>query len=343
MVRPLPRLTFAAAVAAALAVAGCGGGSSGSSGSPKSELTTGITNLSHSDVLTTTLKLDTTAAALQAFAQASHQSLGPGDAQALAGANLVIEAKTANGQNLSDVKPGDNKATNVAFRGIDNGRTYAEIRVIAGNLYLQGDVKGILALAHKSKLYAEVQARAATLPAFVKAFVAGQWVSINGAAAQGLASQFGGGGAQTTNPAQAQKLLADLKGVVDRDVTVTRAGTDSRGDHLVLKGNTRTLARDFVAAMQSSVPGGSVLGSQLNATNAPSRTITLDAWVKGGTLSELSLDLVQFAKPGEAPAGAHLPIALTFEQSGADITTPSGVTPVDLTQLGSLLGALGGA
>jgi hypothetical protein len=55
------------------------------------------------------------------------------------------------------------------------------------------------------------------------------------------------------------------------------------------------------------------------------------------------LDFGQFAKPGEPGAGKHFPVAISFDQQGGGISKPGGVTPVDLTQLSSLFGALGGS
>ena len=345
MRRRIETFTALAATGAVVALAGCGGSSSPTTPKdPKGELSASIGNLSNTDALTTTLKLETTAGDLQTIAKSGKKptTLSDADAQAIASANLVIETKTTNGKKLSELKAGDSKSTNVSIRGVDGGNTLAEIRVIAGNLYLQGDLKGILDLAHQPKTYGELQARAATLPKFVQAFVGGKWVSINGDAAKGLASQFGVNTQQSPSSAQSQQLINDLKNIIDKDVTVTKVGTDARGDHLKMSGNTRTLAKDFVNSVTSEVPGAAALSNQLQPSNVPSRTMTVDAWVKDGTLSELSLDLVQFAPPGEAPAGAHLPVALTFDQSGDDISTPSDVTPVDLSQLGTLLGALSG-
>jgi hypothetical protein len=123
---------------------------------------------------------------------------------------------------------------------------------------------------------------------------------------------------------------------------VTRAGSDDRGDHLVLTGNTRELARDFLKSASTVVPGGQAVTGQVDANDVPDRDITVDAWVKDGVLSEVSLDLAQFADPGDVEPGDTLPIAVTFEQDGDDISRPDDVTPVDLTQLGALLGAVGG-
>jgi hypothetical protein len=129
--------------------------------------------------------------------------------------------------------------------------------------------------------------------------------------------------------------------MLDKNVSVTRLGSDDKGDHLRLSGNAKTLANDAYQSFSTAVPGGAAL-SQAKPQNVPSRVVTVDAWVKDGVLSEISIDLSQFLDKKESAAGQPLPITLTFTQHGGDITKPSGVTPVDLTQLGSLFGALAG-
>jgi hypothetical protein len=341
MRRPSSRLTAFAACGVVLAVTtACGGSGESVPENPKAALSASVGNLADSDVLTTTLRLDTTPEDLKSFAAKDGDELSDADAAAIAGAEVVLQVQSNNGDKLSELKPGDNDAANVSFRALSNGQTYVELRVVDGDLYLQGDVEGILDLLHQSKAYADVQARVASLPGFVQAFVEGRWVSINGTAAQGLLGSFSGD--QTPDEAQGRQLVDDLQGMLERDVTVTRAGSDDRGDHLVLTGNTRELARDFLDVASSAVPGGQAATGQFDPEDAPDRDITVDAWVKDGVLSEISLDLVQFAKPGEVDAGMHLPIAVAFEQDGDDIGEPEDVTPVDLTQLGALLGAVGG-
>lgn len=340
MRRQLSRLTTVATTAAVLALTACGGSSAPDiPKDPKGELTASVQNLGGSDTLTTTLRLDTTAADLQSFAAGNGDKLSAADAAAIASAQLVVEVQSANGDDLSELKGGDDGAANVSFRLVSNASTLIELRVFDGDLYLQGDIRGILTLVHESDAYADVQQRVSVLPHFVQAFVQGDWVSIDGAAAKGLAGSLSG--AQTPSDKQGQKLLEDLQAIVQRDVTVAREGSDDRGDHLVLTGNTKALAQDFVQAASSALPGGSAAMGQFDPNEVPDRDVTVDAWVKDGVLSEISLDIVQFAKPGQAKAGDSLPITITFEQEGDDIGQPQDATPVDLTQLGSLLGAMG--
>ena len=337
-------LALAAVAAGALALAGCGSGSGQSvPKDPKGELTASVSNLGDTDTLTSTIKLDIPPAVLQQLAKSSGDNLTAADASAISSAQLVLEAKTTNGKHFGDLKPSDQKATAVSIRGISGGHTYLEMRVLSGDLYLQGDVKGFLDLIHQSKSYAEVKARAASLPDFVKALVDGRWVSLNGAAAQGLAGQFGvQAGGSSGNAAQSAKMLDDLKRLLNKDVTVTRVGSDDLGDHLRLSGNAKALVNDAYQSFSSAVPGGGAVLSQAKPQSVPSRTVTLDAWVKDGVLSQISLNFGQFAGKGDAAAGKNLPVTLSFSQDGDDITKPTGVTPIDLTQLGSLMGALGG-
>lgn len=343
MLRRSSSLLTAATVAAALTLAGCGSGSGHSvPKDPKGELTASVGNLGQTDALTTTIKLEIAPSVLQQLARSDGDNLTDADAAAIASAQLVFEAKTTNGKNLSDLKPSDQKATAVSIRALSNDHTYLEMRVLSGDLYLQSDVKGFLDLIHKSKTYTEVQARASSLPRFVKSLVDGDWVSLSGAAAQGLAGQFGiQTGGQQSNQAQSKKMIADLQALLKKDVTVARLGSDDRGDHLRLSGNARALVNDAYQSFASAVPGGGAALSQAKPQNVPSQKVSVDAWVKDGVLSEISLDLGQFAKAGDAAAGKHLPIALTFDQSGDDISKPSNATPIDLTQLGGLFGALG--
>src|SRR3954447_14055739 len=116
MPRRPPFVLAAASAAIAIAVGGCGAGGGGSTpDNPKDELSSAVGNLAHSDALTAALKLETTAETLQGFARESGDKLSAADAEAIATAQFVIETKTADGQDLADVKPGDKNAANVAF------------------------------------------------------------------------------------------------------------------------------------------------------------------------------------------------------------------------------------
>jgi hypothetical protein len=339
----LTRFTVLAAVAAVGLLAGCGGGSSATkttSQDPKTALSTGLQGLGDTDVLTVTLKLETTPSALVGFSKEDPTGtpLTDKQAQELAAGQFVVEFKTSDGTKLSALKPGSSSKTAVRFAFQDNGENLAEIRSLDNALFVQADLKSILGLFDKSKQYDDLTARTSTLPAFVKAFVAGKWVSLDLNALKSMASQFGVN--TSTSTTQSQKLLADLKAAIDKDVTVTRLPADSNGDHLQLKTQSRQFVTDLVQAISADVPTAGLATGSLKPSSVPEHSIVVDAWVKDGALSKLSLDVVQFANPGEAKPGDHLPVVLTFDRSGDDISKPADVTPVDTSQLFSLLGAL---
>jgi hypothetical protein len=329
MTRRLSRLSTTLAVAATLAVAGCGSGSGGSSegDSPKDTLVASVGALGDADILTTTLQLETTPEDLQAVAESTGDELSTSNAEAIASAQLVIETT-------------DDKSS--SLRAVDGGKTLFEIRTVDKTIYLQGDLQGVLDIAGKPDALEGIQAQAAQLPDFVQAFINGDWVSLNSEALSSLAGSLGAAPSSSPSADEGPKLLADLRRAIEKDITVKDLGEEDEGQHLQLSGNVKDLAVDLQNAVQSSVPGGGALSDRLDASTAPSRVVTLDAWVNDDALSKLSLDLAQFDDDNELPAGTSLPLVLTFEQTGHTIEAPTSATPVDLSQLGTLVNGLGG-
>lgn len=320
----------AAAASATIVVVACGSSSGGdeATGTPKEQLVAGISHLGDADVLTTTLSLDTSAEDLQAVAKSGGDKLSMSSADAITSAQLVFETT---------------KDKTFSLRAVDNGTTLFELRVVAKTIYLHGDLESLLDIVGKPEVLASIRQQTAQMPDFVQAFVAGRWISLNSEALSGLIGQSGGGSASAAPESTAgPKLLADLRETVGRDITVKDLGSTSDGEHLQLSGDTRKLVADLQQAVRTDVPGGAALGDRLNSADVPSRTIVLDAYLDDDRLAKLSLDLAQFDDDNELPAGTTLPLVLTFAEEGDEIAAPSDSVPVDLTQLGSLLGALSG-
>ena len=339
------RLTSLAAlvVAATVALTGCGSGSSSKSTTaedPKTAFSTGLSGLSDTDVLTVTLRLDTTADKLVGFAKASGDKLDPKVAQQIASADIVFETKTSDGTKFSAAKPSAGVKAAARFLIQDDGKTLGEFRSLSDALYAQADVKTLLNLFQQKKAYADLSTRAAQMPVFAKTFVQGKWVSLDLNAVKALAGQFGGANASPSSQ-QTQKLLSDLKGVIGKDVTVTRAGTDAQGDHLKLATQSRQFVTDLMQAVTTDIPAAGLATSSFKPSSVPEHSIVVDAWLKDGVLSKLSVDVTQFAKASEVKPGDSLPVVLEFARSGDDISKPTDATPIDTTQLFTLLGSLG--
>lgn len=344
MRRPITLLAAASGLGAVL-LTGCGSGATASSTAskdPKTAFSTGLSGLTDTDALTVTIKLDTTADKLVTFAKEgpNPSTLDPKVAQEIAAGEVVLETKTSDGSKLSDAKPGKGTKTASRLTFVDAGNTLAELRFRSDAIYAQAQVKSLLDLFQQPNAYADLTARAAQMPAFVQAFVQGKWVSLDLNALKALAGQFGANASPSAQ--QSQKLVDDLRALLNRDVTVARVGSDSQGDHLRLTAQSRQLATDFVQTLGTDVPAAGLATGSFKPSTVPDHSVVVDAWVKGGVLSKLTIDLVQFAKPGETKPGDSLPVVLQFEQSGDDISAPSGATPVDTTQLFTLLGSLAG-
>lgn len=312
------------ALVAVVGIAGCGG--SGGGDSTKDALLTGVDGVAGADRLTTTIRLDTTPDDLEKLAQTSGDSLDPKIASTIADANIVIE--TIRGDD----------GTAVDLKAVAGGSTLLELRSVNDTLYLQGDVQGIFSLIGKKSSFADLKAQTKSMPPFVQAVVGGQWVSLPASTLTSLANL--GGGSSSSAPGKGAKLLADLRRSIDRHVTATEAGTDSQGTHYVLHADVRDLANDLRAAAQNSLPGGALLSQRL-PSNVAHKTITFDAWVRDGALTELSIDLLQFGDT-KSSEPSTLPVVISFDRTGDDIAPPTGAIPVDLTQLSTLIGALTG-
>lgn len=345
----LTRLTALTAVAGAALLAGCGSSSKGGipkNADPRTEFTSALSNTADTDVLTSTLKFDATPDQLIAFDKATSSgggsSMTPTQAQEVADGKLVIETKSNDGKPLTSVLPGGGAHMDASIAFLEADKTDAEIRVVGQTVYLRGDLKSLIALGGKPKVYDNLVAQVSSMPAFIRDFVAGKFVSLDTATLKTLSAEVGGAaGVQTPTSAQLQQFAATLKADIDRDVTVTKTGSGDKGDHLVLSGQSQALVKDLLGAAAAVEPQ---LASKIqsSAGKVPARQVTLDAYVKDGKLTELSLDLTQFADAGKVPSGLHVPVTLTIDQSGGDIAKPDSATPVDVSQLFAVLGQLGG-
>jgi hypothetical protein len=335
-------MTALALTASASILAGCGGSSGGStgstntSGSPQAELTNAITALGSASTIDATLKLNATGSQLRSFAlqQDPTAKITPAQANALAGAQLEFEVTAPSGKTLNDLSSSNGSGA-AQFVVSDQGSPLVTIRGLNKTLYFQVALKDLLDRLGKSTTYAQIQSSAGQLPPFVQDLLNGKWVSLQESTLKSLTSQLGGT-QSGANRSQASAVLNALKSLLTKDVTVTRTSSGST-DVLTVSGNARTLAGDFESAIESNVPAaGAALGST-NLSNVPNKTLTLTAAVTGGALSGLTIDLAQFSKSGHGSLPLHLAVA----QTGPAITAPSGATPVDISQIGQLLGQFG--
>jgi len=357
--RRLPTVLAVGLLAVTLAACGgFGGGKAGGAGgaagaaaaskdlAPQDALAAAVDGLANRDALDVTLKLAVSPEDLIAVSKTgtSGKPLTPEQARLITSGDVQLTEKATDGAKLSAAKPG---AAAFAFAVHADGGAIVEMRSPDGKkLFVRADVKKIAGLAGKP--VAPIEAQVAALPptlAFAKDAVAGRWLTIDLTALQNLGKQFGGTALPSADPTAARQAASQLAAALKRDVKATRGPASDRGDHLVLTASSRTLATDAVSTLSKAVPGGGAALKQLDPAKVPDTPITLDAYVKGGVLSVLSLDVAQFAtgKDKADLAGKRLPLEITFATDVPSITTPTDAVTVDLTSvLGGLLGGLGG-
>lgn len=341
------RLAAPVILAAGL-VAGCGsstgvGSHNQSSAPPKAELSAALGALGNGKALTMTFRLATTAADLIKIDH-EHGDYGPDAiptpvAKALTADHISIEIEPAGGQTVGALaNPGGAKGgVNVGLTLGDDSNNYFSLLEVNKSLYAQLNLPYFLGVAGQPHAYAHLQQQVAGLPAFVRDFVAGKWVSLSYSTLQGIKGLAAGElqGLKKNAPSQSelQSLRSKLVGTLFNDLAVTRPTTGST-DHLVLTANIRTLLSDEFRVIKPFLDkiGGSFGASTIptpDFSGIPSTTPHVDGYVTDGTLSKLSLDLGQF----DTKVKYTLPLEVDFSTDPVTIDAPSASTPVDLGSL----------
>ncbi|HEX3327806.1 MAG TPA: hypothetical protein VHV50_12515 [Actinomycetota bacterium] len=307
-------------LASALLATACGSSSDKTSGDPEGTLLVALLKLQNAPS-TVTLTLHSDPQSLQALTAQGGGSLG---AKADILLNSSITVSHTHASNPRDA------SSEITVR-IGSDQSAIETRTVNRTLYVRVDAMGLLKTFGQSP--AEIQrvvkeAKASGLDFAVPA-LQGKWLSLAGLdklAAKSVPMQ-GDKQSQARN-AFFQRLLSSAK--------VTRVGDDSAGEHLAIDVPARQAyagIQDLISNLGAGLPPGASLP---DPGSIPDKNIRLDAWVRDGKLTQLELDVRQFAAFGgqPLPAGVHtLAIRMTFKDFTGTITAPAGAVPVDLKAL----------
>jgi hypothetical protein len=351
------RIVTAAAVAglSVAVLAGCSGGSSSfrpatsipKGQPPATQVKTAFTNLGAGNTVTGTLKLGLTGSQLLQFVKAtgSGSSLTSQQANQIAGLSLVFTTHSTSGS--LEQAAGKPNTTQSDFTVRENGSPLAEARVVNGSVYLQARLQQILSMVGQpAAVYQNLKAESSQLPPFVGALVAGKWISLKIADLKSLEQEVSGamGGASASpNASQRAAIVGDLQQLYSNDITVKQTSGSGNGGTYTLTGNTRKLATDFLSDISDVEPALQSQLGQFQPSQVPNRSLTFDATVTSGKVSQLSFDVVQLAPPSaKVPSGSKFPIDLDLDTTARSVTAPSGASAVSLSQLSGLLSQLGG-
>jgi hypothetical protein len=143
-----------------------------------------------------------------------------------------------------------------------------------------------------------------------------------------------------TDQAAAERIAARTSDFIDEDVTVTTVGSDDLGERVRATTDGASLRRylDDVAAELDD--GGLVEeagGGDLTTDLDDDAVVTLDAWIEGGELRQIAIDLVSLDEEMELEGEIWLIVAM--EEFTGTVTEPAEATTLDVF---SLVGAFFG-
>ncbi|WP_371498824.1 hypothetical protein OG871_22720 [Kitasatospora sp. NBC_00374] len=303
------------------------------------------------------LSLDATADQLIALSKASADSepLERSEAQMITDLKLTVSLGAD--KPLKDIGPsvpatagpdgltGD-KDLDIAYElaAKSGGKTYLDVRQVDAKVYAKADAVALAGLSGDAT--ADARSMVDSLPPELKTVKDGlsnQWVSFDpallqeftdtaaGARAPKGARPGGPGAAPSTDPKAADEMFSSLKDVFARNVTFDDLGTRDGVEHIRLNAPTRPLMEGLLGAVRPGAdtfpgfpvpgfPGG--LDRLDDSRDLPNRTLRVDLYLKGGSLSSVVLDLAQFE--GQAGLGLHVPLKLSLSDQGAAPQAPTG-------------------
>lgn len=308
--------------AAALALSACSGNRGpDATEDPKGALTSAFELMGDSEGQTMEFSLRSDEASLAAF---SEGDLSEEDASTILNSKITV----------SSTNPEDPK--DVEFEMVvDVAGDLIEVKQLGEVAYVRVDGRAFI---EKFGNEAEVEAGLAEMPpqfAWLNSLVDGEWIALTGAEA--LQEQFGG---PTPDAETQDKLMADLTRAIEENAEVRSEGSEDAGDHLVATMQVRPLFESFMQTVQSlgGLSGLGGAGAPLpSSSEIPDEEVDVHFWVDDGTLSQVELDVTQFADWADAedfPDGVdEMALRLTFDEFDGGVEAPDAAEEVDLMEV----------
>jgi hypothetical protein len=322
------RKMLCAAAAAALLLGACGGDDAAED--PTGSLTSALDQLQEYDGVTMTMSLESTTDSLVAL---SEGDLSEEQAQQIIDSSLTISSKQGE-------DPADGQAEVTA--NIAGSENAFEMKVVDLVLYARADVAGLMETFNQDPAQLEAFEQQTTAqPGFewISSALDGEWIALKGF--DQLAEQMGGNVATQPSEAQTQAVEGFTKSLRESS-EVTAGDKEGPGTHLEVTVPLRDfyesyleLANQFAAAQTAQLPP---------ASEVPEENLRIDTWVEDDRLSQIELDVTQFADYEGAedfPEGVEdLALQITLDEFTDSVEPPEGAVDVDLsTIMQSLLGA----
>lgn len=364
MPRLLPMRTASAAsalvAASLLAVTACGSATSASSRTtlaPADAIRAGFDGLQAANALTYTIKLDITQQQITALETANTGKTGTESLKqaavlekALVGGSLVFAQKAA-GKSFAADQSNPSAPSKEGFAVSVNAgdqRDLVQLVFLDEVLYGRANIAKIADYggARSESALKKLGSGEATTYPFLATAAAGGWLEFSVASALSFLQGVAPGAVPMVGPSQITGLTSSLAKVFTTDVKSSRSGQDpALGDHIVLTGNSKTIGTDLVSAFRSSLgslPGASSVFGMANTSSLPSKSVTVDTYIKDGALDAVKFNITQFLDAKTAAAVGASPIAVEIDIARtASISAPSNPTSISTAQLLGLFAAIG--
>ncbi len=313
-----------------LLMAACGSSTSDDA-SPTEVLNGALDDLETAESLTTTFSLISTPESLQAAASEDGSELSAEDAAKILDSSLTVSGETS----------GASDAPAEVILNI-GGANVIEVRVVDATLYARADVNALAETFGGDP--AEIDAVADQLAAggmnYVKPAVDGEWLAL-----QGFKQFVEGYAGQPTEPEASdedKQLVEQFTASIKDNASVTEAGSDDAGRHLVASVPLRETYEDYanLAANLSEDVGGAGMpaGELPDAGEIPDEDAELDVWVRDGQVTQIEFDFLQVGSwtGEEAPEGLEtMALRIAVADFSGEVVAPEDpvvITPEQIIQ-----------
>jgi hypothetical protein len=175
----------------------------------------------------------------------------------------------------------------------------------------------------------------------------GKWVSVPAsqlaALLQGLQAEMpgaAGGSSSSASDQQIGQLWTQIENAFNANATYVKVGTHAGRTHYTAALALKPLVQDVERSLPSSlgsIPGASSIGKQINGVvgKLGNRKLVADVWVSDNKVQEIDIDLNQF----DHQYGFAVPLRIRIGP-GATVVPPTGATPLNLSNLGDMIGGM---
>lgn len=348
--RRTTRLTSVLVVGAGMALTACG---SAAKASPSSAVDSAISALGSSSSLSLQVSLGITPAQAQTLASKSGSAMTKAEATALSTGSIFFTTQTGHGEGI-DSQQALTDSSNAYDLGLQFGsQKPLELKYVDQNLYLRADATQLLTdLGQSSSKAAGLQKTLAQINSVVPGIsdLGGpKWVEVSHSSLVTLGNLLKSAAASKSagqpSAAQIQSTLSQLRtdalNALKANSTDTSLGSTGGRDEYAVTVNVHNFLASFGPALQKDLSALPFVGSKASSNftkiqdKVPAgQTATADLFTSSGKLSEVDVDLNQFA--GKQKVNFPVPLKVTFTPAVA-ISAPAGATNLDLSNLPNLL------